>query len=98
MRKQRVILEHQAHTAGLGRLMTAFSFNQASADEDQSGIRPLQPCRDPERGRLTAARRTKKTNNLTARNIQADSVHRRAAAKAPRDRAQRQAVTGTSRR
>src|ERR1051326_3161374 len=98
MRKQRVILEHQAHTAGLGRLMTAFSFNQASADEDQSGIRPLQPCRDTERGRLATARWTEKTNNLAARNVEADSVYRRAAAKAPRYRAQRQAITGTSRR
>src|SRR5579871_6885959 len=98
MRKQRVILEHQADAAGLGRLMTALAFNQASADKDESGIRPFEARSDAQRRGLAATRRAKKANNLTARDIEADAVHRRAAAKAPRDRAQRQPIAGSSRR
>ena len=82
MRKQRVILEHQADAPRLGRLVTALAFDQAAADEHQAGIGALEAGGDAQGGRFATAGLAEQAEHLAARDIERDAVQRHARAEA----------------
>jgi hypothetical protein len=85
MRKERVILEHQANAAGLGRLVAARPFDQLGANENEAGIGALKPGGNAQGGGFAAAGRTEQAENVTAFDIEADVVDREARAEPARN-------------
>jgi hypothetical protein len=85
MREKRVILEHQADTAGLRRLVAALAFDQPAADEDEPCVRALQSCGDAKSRGLAAAGRSQKAEDLAALDIQRDMIDRETQAEPARD-------------
>jgi hypothetical protein len=85
MRKQRVILEHQADAAGLGRLVAAFAFDQPTADKDEPRIGALQPRGNAQSGGLAAAGGTEQAEDLAALGVESDAIDRETRAEPARD-------------
>ena len=90
--KQRVVLEHQADAPGLGRLVTAFAFNQPAADKYEAGVGTFEAGGDAQRCRFATAGLAEQAEDMTPRDIQGDTVQRHACAKALGDALQRQPV------
>ena len=85
MREKRVILEHQADTAGLRRLVAALAFDQPAADEDEPCVRALQSCGDAKSRGLAAAGGTEHAEDLAALGVQSDVIDRETHAEPARD-------------
>ena len=66
MREQRVVLEHDAHVAPVGRQIV----NPLAVQDDCPRADAFEPCKHHEKRRLARTGRAKAADKLAARNVQ----------------------------